>query len=139
SYEQARAVLEKVVATEATAEYRGQLGRTLFNLGNAHGLLGQRAEELRTYEQARDLQQALVSEMPADLGALNHLNDTLNNLGVALARANRFEEALAALRRAVEQQRTLEKRSPRPGQYRKAMSTRFGALAEVLRVTRRTE
>jgi serine/threonine-protein kinase len=139
SYEQARAVLEKVVATEATAEYRGRLARTLFNLGNAYGLLGQRPEELRSYEHARDLQQALVSEMPADLEALNYLNDTLNNLGVALARANRFEEALAALRRAVEQQRTVEKRAPRPGQYRKAMSTRYGALAEVLRVTRRTE
>src|SRR5262249_1566123 len=100
AYQQAQAVLEKIVARQPSATYRSQLARTLFNLGNAHGVLQQRKEELRSYEAACELQEQLVREAPDALELLNELSDTLNNYGVTLARVKRFDESLTVLRRS---------------------------------------
>jgi serine/threonine protein kinase len=130
-YQKAVALQEKLIRIDPVSPYlRNDLAGTHFLIGNLHRG-DDPAQAVKEFEKARALQEELVTAAPGTPAYRNALGSTLNNLGMALLRLKRFDDARAALHQAIETQRQAVAQAPQVERYRRSLATRYSALTEV--------
>jgi tetratricopeptide (TPR) repeat protein len=117
-HEEAIAVRESLVRkSPAVVRHRSELATSLNNLGVVYCKAEQPGKADAAFQRARDLLATLAKDYPAELAYRSSLAALLNNQALALAGANRHQEALPLYAQAVE----LERGGPRP-RYASAVS-----------------
>jgi tetratricopeptide (TPR) repeat protein len=141
SHERARDLLEELVRDQpGVHELRDNLALRYFlrdNLALSYYNIGLDAEEpaaaLRALERARDIRTELVRDNPTVTQFHSNLGETYHHLARQLRKMGRREEALAAYRQAVSEQRVALEKVPQVTLYRQRLNTTYHDLAGLLR------
>ena len=101
---------------------RDQLAVAHFYKGRITEEIGTAEDALYSYNQARRMQEQLVSESPRNLEHLRRLGDTLNAIGNVLNRQNKPNEARDAYQQAVTIRRRLAREEPEIGEHKRTLA-----------------
>lgn len=134
-FQKARQLQEKLVeGNPKVPGFRRDLARSWFQIGVATSNLGRRVDAIGDYEKSRNIQEALVRDDPANLDARGQLGQTLNNLGLNLAKTGKVEEGRQALRKAIEHGRFILDQRTNKTTGRGGLANYVASLAEVERI-----
>jgi tetratricopeptide (TPR) repeat protein len=151
SYEKARRLWEDVAKQDKTGEScRRELGSCLFNIGTCHGALAeaaeksepkeaahQREEEGQALSQAFDLQKQVADADPKNIECRCDLANTAVNLGLALWRFGRFDDARRVLRTGAASARAAMDQAPQSAHPRQLLNDLWINLSLVERAAGR--
>jgi serine/threonine protein kinase len=98
----------------------------LASLGESDG-----AQAVELYEKAAECQRSAVRLKPAQLQHRRELATTLNNLGAALAKTGRVDEAAKAYDEAIDRQQELLRLAPLERTYRRDLAVTYNNLGLV--------
>jgi serine/threonine-protein kinase len=138
-HEQARDILDRLCKQDPNSPWaRKYLASEWYNIGAANGEMGRWADEARAMAQARPLQEKLVTDDPSNFDCRCDLGRTMCDLGLALLRVNRPDEAREALRAGIASLREGVERSPEAaGDLRWLMNGQYLNLSMVERTAGR--
>lgn len=113
AHEQARDILARLSQQDPnSASIRKHLAAEWYNIGADHGEMGHWAEEAKAMAQAWPLQQKLAADDPNNYDLRCDLGRTTCDLGLALFKGNRLDEARDVLRAGIASMREGLERSP---------------------------
>ena len=134
SYENAiRLQRELLNAAPSHKSYRQELAISFNNYGLMQSRLYCPSAAERAFQQSVSIQEPLVTLHPDDLALRSSLGGIYNNLGIAFEEQRQFEDAAAAYKNAVEQQRVAYLRAPRVSRHRIFLSKHYFNFGRVLR------
>jgi serine/threonine protein kinase/tetratricopeptide (TPR) repeat protein len=128
-YRQGRDLLTPIVRPEeSNLDLANDLAKCWFDMG----ALQSPEEGLESLEQAIELRSKLLEAHPNNAGLRYDCGLTFYNRAMAMWKLGRREEAIASLRKAVEQQGAASARAPGVTDYRRALNGSRAKLAEML-------
>lgn len=131
AYEQGREIRQRLAAASPTREFRRDLARSHGYIGDVQLALGQTAEALKSYTAAEQIRQALVDDDSQDVEARFQLARSFDNTGNFYWMTGDVPRALAALKRARQDQERIVHDHPAITVYQADLALTCNHLAEL--------
>jgi tetratricopeptide (TPR) repeat protein len=126
SFGRARELRDELVRAHPDVDqYRLEQAETERVTAGALRALNRADQAIASYTRARDILEAIVQNHPDNVVHRSALGAVLNDLGMALAATDCFQEAMKALEKAIEHQRLAHERAPGVPQYMRFLTNHY--------------
>jgi tetratricopeptide (TPR) repeat protein/tRNA A-37 threonylcarbamoyl transferase component Bud32 len=134
AFDQSCAIVDSLLRFDPENEaVQIEKAEVLFERASVEFYAGKTRQALTTFEEVRDQRSRLLAQNAEDVGHRSALGLTWFNVGVCLANLDRMDDAIAAERQALVNQRLVFERSPDIPRHRRELNGTYAILADLLR------